>query len=166
MRSVFGFRLIYTGQTQVQFWTNQFHLSKHTGVTWLQQDICGHAYSPWAKLRKFMWFWGYQKIHFAFYNACLWEISCGSINKWIIDLLKKIMLLNYIYIRQSWPTVYSIPKDNDNNNNNNSLFSFLYIIQHFVKCWKRKYLNNTRMSNSVSQIQTVPLGGHCSLKLM
>ena len=35
--------------------------------------IPGQYYTPWVKLRKYVWFWGGQKIHLAFYNGCLWE---------------------------------------------------------------------------------------------
>ena len=37
--------------------------------------------APWVKSRKYVWFWGDQKIHSTFYNGCLWENSFWSLKK-------------------------------------------------------------------------------------
>ena len=31
--------------------------------------------APWVKFRKYIWFWGEQKIRSVFYNGCLWEMN-------------------------------------------------------------------------------------------
>ena len=37
--------------------------------------------TPWVKSRKYVWFWGDQKIHSTFYKGCLWENRFWSCKK-------------------------------------------------------------------------------------
>ena len=48
-------------------------------LTSQQQD---RPETPWAKFRKYVWFWRDQKIHSIFYNGCLWENRFWNIKRW------------------------------------------------------------------------------------
>ena len=45
------------------------------------QAQTGFNSTPWVKFRKYVWFWGDQKIRLIFYNGCLWENKVWSIKK-------------------------------------------------------------------------------------
>ena len=45
--------------------------------------------APWIKFRKYVWFWGDQKIHLDFYISCQWENKFWSIKKWRIHVSQK-----------------------------------------------------------------------------
>ena len=57
-----------------------------------ERSFLGLAYSPWGKFRKYVWFWGNQKIRLGFYNGCLWEIDVSEQGTKLRLLVSKIIL--------------------------------------------------------------------------
>ena len=91
------------------YWnTYMFHeissksLSQNVDTPQLQNII---ILSPWVKFRKYVWFWGDQKIHIAFCNGCLWENRFWSIKKWRRQISQKYYCTIIFYIRVIWPTL-------------------------------------------------------------